>query len=264
MVNNGQRTVVEQQRSEDFVLYPAIDMIDGKCVRLLHGDFAQATVYHTDPVAMAQSFAAQGAQWIHVVDLDAAKRGHLVHTGIVEQIVRHTGLRVQYGGGIRTKAHVETLRGIGVERCIVGTAATHDTTWMTDVLATDPTGVAIGIDTRNGYVATQGWVETTQWQAVELARRWKSCGVNTFVFTDIATDGALQGPNVEALVAFAKGNPWHVIASGGVSSVADVLRLHALRHHGICGAIVGRAIYTGDMDLRAAFDALARVQEGAT
>jgi phosphoribosylformimino-5-aminoimidazole carboxamide ribotide isomerase len=240
--------------AQSFVVFPAIDILDGKCVRLMHGDYAQQTVYHTDPVGVAEQFSQLGASWVHVVDLDAAKDGHPVHAALIERIAR-SGVRVQYGGGVRTMADAQRMFSCGVQRVVVGTAAVGDTEFIQDLFHTyDSERIVIGIDARDGFVATQGWLETSQWRAEALAQRLCALGATQFVFTDIGRDGAMRGPNVEALRCFSSGHDGRVIASGGVSRIEDIETLRSCSDARCTGVIVGRALYTGAVSLR---DALA-------
>ncbi len=233
-----------------FVVFPAIDILDGKCVRLMHGDYAQQTVYHTDPVQVAEQFVQSGASWVHVVDLDAAKNGKPVHDALIERIAG-SGVRVQYGGGVRTMADAERMFSCGVQRVIVGTAAVGDTAFIQQLFHTYASDrIAIGIDARDGFVATQGWLETSQWRAEVLAQRLCALGATQFVFTDIGRDGAMRGPNVEALQLFASGHDGCVIASGGVSCIEDIATLRSYRR--CAGVVIGRALYTGAVSLREA------------
>lgn len=238
-------------RSSEFTVYPAIDVLGGKCVRLFQGDYAQSTVYHDDPVAMAKTFVAQGARWVHVVDLDGAKQGQPVHMRTIERIRRETGVCVQYGGGIRTLEHAAMMLDVGVDRIILGTAAVTDPQMIgTLVAAHGPERIAIGIDARDGFVATEGWLSTSHWRSEALAAHLCSFGITQFIFTDIARDGALQGPNIVALRSFLQGHTGRVIASGGVSTLADIRALQACQEEGCVGVIVGRALYTGQISFK--------------
>lgn len=232
-----------------FILYPAIDIRGGKCVRLLQGDYNKETVYNEDPVAVARDWEAQGAQWIHLVDLDGAKAGHPVNDELIGRIVAAVKVPVQVGGGLRTEADVERLIGLGVSRVILGTAAIEDRAFVKKVLARYGSKVAIGIDARDGFVATRGWLETSEVKAEELAVSLAAEGAETFIFTDISRDGMMGGPNVEAIVRLAQVSGRTVIASGGVSKPEDLERLAGHAADGVGGAIVGKALYTGSIRL---------------
>jgi phosphoribosylformimino-5-aminoimidazole carboxamide ribotide isomerase len=232
-----------------FVLYPAIDIRGGKCVRLLQGDYNQETVFHDSPVEVAKQWEAQGAQWIHLVDLDGAKAGHPVNDAMIGEIARTVRIPVQVGGGLRTRESVERLLEAGVSRVILGTAAIEDRAFVADVLAAYGEKIAIGIDARNGFVATRGWLETSEVSAEALARELAEQGARTFIFTDISRDGTMKGPNVEAIVELARVSGRHVIASGGVSTYDDLARLAAHAGDGVAGAIIGKALYTGAIRL---------------
>ncbi|WP_206098305.1 1-(5-phosphoribosyl)-5-[(5-phosphoribosylamino)methylideneamino]imidazole-4-carboxamide isomerase [Paenibacillus ihbetae] len=232
-----------------FIIYPAIDIRGGKCVRLVQGDYNQETVYNDNPLEVAKSWESQGGSFIHLVDLDGAKAGHPVNDEIIGSIASSVNVPVQVGGGLRTLADVERLLGLGVSRVIIGTAAIEDRVFTEEVLGRYGDKVAIGIDARNGYVATRGWLETSEVQAEVLAKELAAKGAETFIFTDISRDGMMQGPNVEAIVALAKASGRSVIASGGVTRLEDLLALSAHREDGVGGAIVGKALYTGHIDL---------------
>jgi len=232
-----------------FIIYPAIDIRGGKCVRLVQGDYNQETVYNDNPLEVAKSWESQGGAFIHLVDLDGAKAGHPVNDEIIGSIASSVNVPVQVGGGLRTLADVERLLGLGVSRVIIGTAAIEDRVFTEEVLGRYGDKVAIGIDARNGYVATRGWLETSEVQAEVLAKELAAKGAETFIFTDISRDGMMQGPNVEAIVALAKASGRSVIASGGVTRLEDLLALSAHREDGVGGAIVGKALYTGHIDL---------------
>lgn len=240
-----------------FTIYPAIDIRGGRCVRLIQGDYNQETVYNDDPVAVAKGFVEQGAQFVHLVDLDGAKAGHPVNHELIGRIASSVQVPVQLGGGLRTLADVEQLIGLGVSRVILGTAAIEDRAFTEAVLGTYGDRVAIGIDARNGYVATRGWLETSEVKAEELAKELATKGAETFIFTDISRDGMMQGPNIEAIASIAKASGKGVIASGGVTVLDDLIRLAERQAEGISGAIVGKAIYTGKIDLQ---DALLKVR----
>jgi len=241
----------------NFIIYPAIDIRGGKCVRLLQGDYNQETVYHDDPVSVAQEWEAQGGQWIHLVDLDGAKAGHPVNHELIGRIAQAVKVPVQVGGGLRKDEDVERLLSLGVSRVILGTAAIEDRAFVSRVLARYGAKVAIGIDARDGYVATRGWLETSRVRAEDLARELAAEGAQTFIFTDISRDGMMSGPNVEAIVRLAQVSGRTVIASGGVSKQDDLDRLAAHAADGVGGAIIGKALYTGSIKLAEAVRKLA-------
>ncbi|MCA1319620.1 1-(5-phosphoribosyl)-5-[(5-phosphoribosylamino)methylideneamino]imidazole-4-carboxamide isomerase [Bacillus tianshenii] len=232
-----------------FIIYPAIDMRGGKCVRLLQGDYSKETVYGDSPFEMAKSFAEQGAEWIHMVDLDGAKAGGPVNNSYVLQVARELDVKVQIGGGIRTQLDVEQYLSQGVDRVILGSAAINNPAFVKEMLARYGEKIAIGLDAKDGYVATEGWVETSTVKATVLGRELAEAGAKTFIFTDIATDGMLSGPNVEATVELAQATGASVIASGGVSSMGDLQVLREFAGRGVVGAIVGKAIYTNKISL---------------
>lgn len=234
-----------------FELIPAIDLLGGRCVRLAQGRYDEATVYGDDPGEMAARFCAHGLRRLHVVDLDGAKAGRPVNrSAIVAIVAAARGVPVQLGGGLRTEASVEESLDLGVERVILGTAALRDPGLVRDCARRFPGRVAVGIDARDGRVAAEGWTEGSDVDAVDLARRFEDAGVAAIIHTDIARDGMLQGPNLEASAGLAAAVSIPVIVSGGVSSLDDVRRAVPL----VAGAIVGRALYTGALDLAAALE----------
>lgn len=239
-----------------FIVYPAIDIRDGKCVRLQQGDYNQETIYNDSPLTVSKSWEEQGGQFIHLVDLDGAKAGHPVNDAIIGAIAKNAGVPVQVGGGLRTLADVEKLLGLGVSRVIIGTAAINDHTFTEAVLAKYGDKVAIGIDARNGYVATHGWLNTSEVRAEDLAKELAAKGAETFIYTDISRDGMMQGPNIEGIVSMAATSGKTVIASGGVTSLDDLMRLSAHSGSGVGGAIVGKALYTGNINLAEALRTL--------
>ena len=235
-----------------FELIPAIDLLGGKCVRLTQGDYAAATEYDADPAAVAARFAAQRIQRLHVVDLDGAKRGEPVNTAAVRGILAAAhGIPVELGGGIRTLDAIETWLSLGVERAILGTAALRDPQLVRDAAKRFPGRIGVGIDARGGKVAVQGWLETSETDSLTLARRFEDAGVAAIVYTDIARDGTGAGVNLAETTALARAVSIPVIASGGVGSLADV---RAARASGVAGLIVGRALYTGAVDLARALE----------
>jgi phosphoribosylformimino-5-aminoimidazole carboxamide ribotide isomerase len=238
------------------ILYPAIDLKDGQCVRLLRGDMGAATVFGDDPAAQARAFAAAGCRWLHLVDLDGAFAGRPVNAAAVEAILAAVAVPVQLGGGIRDRATLEAWLDRGVARVILGTAALRDPALVRAAARAHPGRVAVGIDARGGRVAVEGWAETTGTAAPDLARRFEDAGVAAIVYTDIDRDGAMAGPNVAATAALARAVAIPVIASGGVASLDD---LRALKASGapLDGAITGRALYEGRLDLAEAVRLLA-------
>jgi phosphoribosylformimino-5-aminoimidazole carboxamide ribotide isomerase len=234
------------------ILYPAIDLKEGQCVRLLRGDMDAATVYNDDPGAQATAFRDQGFAWIHVVDLDGAVAGHPVNGAAVSAILEAAELPVQLGGGIRDMATLEAWLDLGVGRVVLGTAALRDPGLANEACSRFPGQVAIGIDARGGHVATDGWVETSEVTVLDLARRFEDAGAAAIVYTDIERDGALTGVNVKATAALARAIATPVIASGGVASLDDIAALQAEAEAGIEGVILGRALYDGRVDPAAA------------
>jgi phosphoribosylformimino-5-aminoimidazole carboxamide ribotide isomerase len=234
-----------------FEVIPAIDIKDGKAVRLRQGRADQVTVFDDSPVAVARRFAEAGARRIHVVDLDGAFRGEAVSEPIVREILSAVAGKalVQVGGGIRTFAAAERYVEAGVSRVILGTAVVRDPEATARIASAFPGRVAVGIDAKNGDVAVSGWVESTGVKANDLARAMEAAGVACFVYTDIARDGMMEGPNLEALRDFARGLSTPVIASGGVTTLSDVERLSAMAGEGVAGVVIGRAIYDGSVPL---------------
>lgn len=235
-----------------FTIYPAIDMRGGKCVRLLQGDYEKETVYSDSPFEMAARFTAEGAEWIHMVDLDGAKDGKRVNDEFVIKAARELEVKVQIGGGIRTENDIVHYLENGVERVIIGSVAVSNPEFAIEMIRKYGENIAVGIDAKNGYVATHGWLNTSEIKAVELGKRFADAGAETFIFTDIATDGMLSGPNLEAVREMAEETGKSVIASGGVSSIEDLQKLKAFSMKGVCGAIVGKAIYEGRFSVREA------------
>jgi phosphoribosylformimino-5-aminoimidazole carboxamide ribotide isomerase len=234
------------------ILYPAIDLKDGRCVRLVKGDMAQATVFNDSPGDQAARFVAAGAEWIHVVDLNGAFAGKPVNRAAVEAILTAARVPIQLGGGIRDLATVEAWIAAGVARVVLGTAAVKDPALVRAAARRFPGKVAVGIDARGGRVATEGWADTSELAAAELALRFADAGVAALIHTDIDRDGVLGGPNVAASAALARAVPIPVIVSGGVSSLADLRAVKDAASSGIAGVISGRAIYDGRIDLAAA------------
>lgn len=240
----------------DFILYPAIDMRNGKCVRLVQGDYDQETIYGDSPLDMARRFANEGAKWIHLVDLDGAKAGKRVNHEHVLAIASSLDVNVQIGGGIRTEEDVAFYLNNGVSRVILGSAAVSNPVFVKKMLAQYGEKIAIGIDARNGFVSTEGWLETSEVKAEELGKELAKEGAEVFIFTDIQMDGMLSGPNVESTVRLAEATGKQVIASGGVSAVGDLQKLSAQKQTGVSGAIIGKALYTKQFTLAEAFEGL--------
>ena len=236
------------------ILYPAIDLKDGQCVRLLRGEMAAATVFSDDPAEQAASFAEAGCQWLHIVDLNGAFEGRPVNADAVEAILAAVDVPCQLGGGIRDMATIEGWLGRGVHRVILGTVAVESPDLVRDAARAFPGRIAVGLDARGGKVATRGWAEETGATATDLARSFEDAGIDAVIYTDIERDGAMGGPNVAATEALARAVSIPVIASGGVSSVDDLLRLKATGV--VSGAISGRALYDGALDLGTALRAL--------
>ncbi len=235
-------------------LYPAIDLKDGQCVRLLKGDMEKATVFGDDPAAQAKSFVEAGAKWLHIVDLNGAFAGQPVNGAAVEAILDSVDVPLQLGGGIRDMDGIAAWLERGVARVILGTVAVEDPDLVRQAAAAFPGKVAVGLDARAGRVATRGWAEETDVMVIDLARQFADAGIAAIIYTDIDRDGAMGGPNVEATAELARAVDIPVIASGGVSHLSD---LEALRDTGvIAGAISGRALYDGAIDLKAALKAL--------
>lgn len=243
-----------------FELIPAIDLLAGACVRLEQGRYDAATIYERDPAAQAARFAAHPIGRLHVVDLDGARAGHPVNGDAVAAIVAAAGsVPVQVGGGLRDAASIEAALATGVDRVILGTAALRDPDLVKNAAARHPGRIAVGIDARDGRVAVEGWLEASEVMAVDVARRFEDAGVAALIYTDIARDGMLAGPNLEATARLATQIDIPVILSGGVTTEEDLMAAAGTRGRGIAGAIVGRALYTGDIDLAAA---LARLGSG--
>jgi phosphoribosylformimino-5-aminoimidazole carboxamide ribotide isomerase len=233
---------------EAVILYPAIDLKNGECVRLRQGDMARATVFNADPAAQAASFEADGFSWLHVVDLDGAFAGKPMNGAAVDAILARVRFPVQLGGGIRDMATLEGWLGKGVSRAIIGTAAVRDPDFVRAAARAHPGKVAVGIDARAGMVAVEGWAETSTLSALDLARRFEDAGVAAIIYTDIARDGMLGGLDLDGTRALAEALAIPVIASGGLASIGDVEALLRPENRKIAGAITGRALYDGRLD----------------
>ena len=239
------------------ILFPAIDLKEGRCVRLKQGDMAQATVFNDDPAAQAAEFERQGFNWLHVVDLDGAFAGKPMNAAAVEAILKRVAFPVQLGGGIRDMKTVAGWLEKGIRRVIIGTAAVRDPGFVHEAAKEFPGQVAVGIDARDGFVAVEGWAETSSLAAADLGKRFEDAGVAAIIYTDIARDGMLEGINWEGTIALAKAVSIPVIASGGLASMADIERLCADDAAILEGAITGRALYDGRIDPAAALKRLA-------
>ena len=228
------------------IIYPAIDVKDGRCVRLVQGQFNDVTVYSDNPVEMAKKFEQMGAQYLHVVDLDGARLGEPRNTAIVSEMAVKLGIPVQLGGGIRTIEMIEIILCKGIQRIILGTSAVNDPNLVKKAVQTFENNLAIGIDAKNGMVAIEGWAKTSEFTAIGFARKMQELGAKTIIYTDISRDGMLSGPNLKAMEEMVKAVEIEVIASGGVKSIEDIKNLKDI---GVSGVIVGKALYTGDVDL---------------
>jgi phosphoribosylformimino-5-aminoimidazole carboxamide ribotide isomerase len=235
---------------------PAIDLLEGRCVRLYQGDYARSQVFNDNPVEVAKQWADQGATRIHVVDLDGAKVGQPVNTKAIEAIVAAISVPVQVGGGLRDRIGVTQMLDAGVHQVILGTAAVEEPTIVESLCAEFPGKIIVGIDARKGWVATHGWIETSEITATDLAQQMSELGVAAIIYTDILRDGTLIGPNLDALRELAAKISIPIIASGGISSMTDLLSLLALEPLGVSGVIVGRALYTGNISLKEAVQAI--------
>jgi phosphoribosylformimino-5-aminoimidazole carboxamide ribotide isomerase len=242
------------------ILFPAIDLKGGQCVRLRLGDMAQATVFNDDPAAQARSFEAQGFSWLHLVDLDGAFAGKPVNASAVEAILNSVTIPVQLGGGIRDLKQIEAWLARGIRRASLGTVALRNPDLVREACRKFPGRIAVGIDAKGGKVAVKGWAETSEMSAIELARRFEDAGVAAVIFTDVDRDGVLKGLNIEATLALARATQIPVIASGGLASLADIRRLLEPDCAILEGAISGRALYDGRLD---AAEALKLIAEAA-
>ncbi|MEQ1789829.1 MAG: 1-(5-phosphoribosyl)-5-[(5-phosphoribosylamino)methylideneamino]imidazole-4-carboxamide isomerase, partial [Rickettsiales bacterium] len=229
----------------DMILYPAIDLKDGNCVRLLRGDMDKATVFSNTPSDQAAVFENDGFSWLHIVDLNGAFEGKPVNAGAVKSILARVKMQVQLGGGIRTLEMIDTWITAGVSRVILGTAALKNPVLVKEACRHFPGQIAVGIDAIGGKVAVSGWADVSDMQATELAKRFEDAGVAAIIYTDISRDGAMQGANIEETVTLAESITTPVIASGGVSTLADILNYKAVENSGVEGVIIGRALYDG-------------------
>ena len=240
------------------ILFPAIDLKEGLAVRLEQGDMARATIFHRDPAAQARTFEVAGFEYLHIVDLDGAFAGKPVNAAAVDRILETVGLPIQLGGGVRDMATVEAWLGKGVTRVIIGTAAVRNPELVKQAAKAFPGRVAVGLDARDGKVAVDGWAETSELSALDIARRFEDAGVAAIIYTDIARDGLLKGLNLDATIALADAVSIPVIASGGLASIDDIKALLAPRANKLEGAIAGRALYDGRLD---AAEALKLIRE---
>jgi phosphoribosylformimino-5-aminoimidazole carboxamide ribotide isomerase len=242
-------------------IWPAIDLRGGKCVRLQQGDYGRETVFDDNPVAVACQFQQQGAEHLHLVDLDGAREGRPVNLNTIRAIVEAVDLECELGGGIRDAHSIEVLLEAGLQRLVLGTSALKRTDWFADMCREFPGQLVLGIDARNGCVATEGWLETSEVEATELARKFQSLPLAAIVYTDIATDGMLQGPNVAAMAEMQRLVDLPVVASGGVTTAKDVAQLASA---GMAAAIIGRALYEGTLSLSEALVASGQSVSGVT
>jgi phosphoribosylformimino-5-aminoimidazole carboxamide ribotide isomerase len=245
------------------ILFPAIDLKNGQCVRLEQGDMNRATVFNGDPAAQARAFEAQGFEYLHVVDLDGAFAGKPVNAGAVESMLAAITMPVQLGGGIRDLATIEAWLSKGIKRVIIGTAAVRDPALVKEAAKKFPGRVAVGLDARDGNVAVEGWAETSSVTALEIAQRFEDAGVAAIIFTDIARDGLLKGINWDATIALADAIAIPVIASGGLASIADIETLASPRARKLEGTIAGRALYDGRVDPAAALQMIRNARQTA-
>jgi len=236
------------------IIFPAIDLKDGRCVRLQQGDMARATIFNEDPAAQAREFESQGFQWLHLVDLNGAFAGGSVNAAAIRAILSAIKIPLQLGGGIRDRAAIDAWLQAGVTRIILGTAAVNDPELVKSAAKTYPARIAVGIDARDGRVAVKGWAEQSTLSVLQLARRFEDAGVAAIIFTDIGRDGMMGGANVAATAALARAISIPIIASGGVNSVRDIEALRTA-DAGIAGVVVGRALYDGRVEAKAALAA---------
>jgi phosphoribosylformimino-5-aminoimidazole carboxamide ribotide isomerase len=233
------------------IIYPAVDVREGKCVRLTQGEFNKETVYSDNPVEMALRWEKMGAQYLHVVDLDGARTGKAQNIAVISEMAVKMGIPVQLGGGIRTIEMIETILCKGIERVILGTSAVKDPELVKRAVKTFENNVVIGIDAKDGMVAIEGWEKTSEFKAIEFAKKMEDLGAKTIIYTDISRDGMLNGPNLKAMEEMVKAVKIDIIASGGVGKLDDIKNLKEV---GVSGVIVGRALYTGDVDLKQAIE----------
>ncbi|TYQ15075.1 UNVERIFIED_CONTAM: 1-(5-phosphoribosyl)-5-[(5-phosphoribosylamino)methylideneamino] imidazole-4-carboxamide isomerase [Acetivibrio alkalicellulosi] len=233
------------------VIYPAVDIKDGRCVRLVQGEFDKVTVYSDNPVEMALKWECLGAEYLHIVDLDGARTGEAQNISVISEMAVKLGIPVQLGGGIRTIEMIEFAISKGIQRVILGTSAVKNPELVKRAVETFEDGIVIGIDAKDGMVAIDGWAKTSEFTAVGFAKKMAELGAKTIIYTDISRDGMLMGPNLKAMEEMVKAVDIEVIASGGVSKLEDIKNL---KETGVSGVIVGKAIYTGDVDLKKAIE----------
>lgn len=233
------------------IIYPAIDVKDGRCVRLVQGKFNDVTVYSDNPVEMALKFEQMGAQYLHVVDLDGARLGEPQNVAVISEMAVKLGIPLQLGGGIRTIENIEIILCKSIQRVILGTSAVNDPSLVKKALQTFENSVAVAIDAKDGMVAIEGWAKTSEFTAVGFARKMQELGARTIIYTDISRDGMLSGPNLKAMEEMVSAVDIDVIASGGVKCIDDIKNLKGI---GVSGVIVGKALYTGDVDLKEAIE----------
>lgn len=234
------------------IIFPAIDILKGKCVRLIQGDYNQEKVYGDSPVAMAKKWEEKGAEYIHIVDLDGAKSGDSINKSVIKEIAENVNIPVQVGGGIRSLDIISFYLNSGVSRVIIGTAAIQDPEFLKEAVHQYSDKIAVSLDARNGFVATDGWTDTSEVKAIDLVKQLEQIGVKTIVYTDIAKDGMLQGPNLEEQRAINDATSMNVIASGGVTTKEDVNNLQTLD---LYGTIIGKALYDGKLDFETVVEA---------
>lgn len=233
------------------LIFPAIDLYDGKAVRLYKGDYANMTVYSENPLLVAKDFEAAGATWIHMVDLEGARDGTTPNLSVVASVAQNTGLKVEIGGGIRSMETIKTYMEAGVSRVILGTAAVTNPEFLQEALTTYGERIAVGVDIKDGKVAIKGWLETSEDDAMTFCQKMQDMGVSTIICTDISRDGAMQGSNHQLYAEMSETFALQIIASGGVSSMQDIEKLHGMN---LYGAIVGKAYYTGAISLKEAIE----------
>jgi phosphoribosylformimino-5-aminoimidazole carboxamide ribotide isomerase len=248
---------------EAMILFPAIDLKQGRCVRLQQGDMARVTIFNENPSEQASAFERQGFEYLHVVDLDGAFAGHSINANAIDALCAAINIPVQLGGGIRDMAAIEAWLGKGIARVIIGTAAVRDPDLVRQSARLYPGRVAVGIDARNGLVAVEGWARSTELPALELGQRFEDAGVAAIIYTDIARDGVLKGLNIDATLALAEVLSIPVIASGGLASLADIERLLQPDCAKLAGAIAGRALYDGRLDPKEALSLMRRARANA-
>lgn len=234
------------------IIFPAIDILNGQCVRLIQGDYNREKIYSNSPIEMAKQWEDKGAEYIHIVDLDGAKTGDSINKSVIQDIAKTVNIPVQVGGGIRSLEIIATYLDNGVSRVIIGTAAIQDPDFLKAAVEKYGDKIAVSLDARNGYVATDGWTDTSQVKALDLIKQLETIGVSTIVYTDIAKDGMLQGPNLEEQQLINEATTIDVIASGGVTTKVDVDNLQTLNMY---GAIIGKALYDGKLDFESVVEA---------